>query len=142
MTSTITQNSWLWVTGPDRLTDHTGHELPAVTPGAQVRGRNWWGCDRGTRAGDRALLCTMWGPSSVAYLVDVLSDARTPRPWEGTDPRWPSVCDYLVVERFEVAALTDQPEFRRWRAMPQVRYGGAFPISDAAWWALRGHAPA
>ena len=135
MMTTATMH-WLWVAPADRLVDPTGREAAAVAPGGQVRGRHWWPCDRSTRAGDRALLCAMAPDVAVAYRVEVLSDAREPRPWEAVAGARPglSVCDYVVRER--VAAPVDDAEFARWRGLPQVRRGGPFPLSEAAWTAL------
>ena len=136
MTSTLTRHSWVWVAGPERFTDHTGRELSAVSPGTQIRGRHWWGCDPGTRSGDRALLCTLRPGSALAYVVEVLSDARAPRPWEATDTGCTAVCDYVVVDRLVGPELAARPELERWRAMDQVRRGGAFPLSERAWASL------
>ena len=136
MTSTLTRHSWIWVAGPERFLDHTGRELSSVSPGIQVRGRHWWGCDRTTRSGDRALLCTLRPGAHLAYVVEILSDARAPRPWEATDAGCTSVCDYVVVDRLVGPELAARPEFERWRAMPHVRRGGAFPLSHRAWESL------
>ena len=136
MTSTLTRHSWLWIAGPERFCDHAGRERPDVAPGLQVRGRHWWGCDRATRAGDRALLATLRADSQVAYVVEVLSDARAPRPWEAVDAGCIAVCDYVVVDRIVGPELGEHPEFVRWRTMSQVRRGGAFPVSHRVWVAL------
>lgn len=136
MPITLTRSHWLWIADAARCLDRTGRELPDVAPGMQVRGRHWWACDRRTRAGDEAILVVGDPASTLAYLVEVVSDAREPRPWEA-GPATPHVCDYRVVARLSTAsasASAPDADLDRW---VRVTRAGSYVIPEATWAALR-----
>ena len=137
MPATLTRSHWLWIADTARCLDRTGRELPDVAPGMQVRGRHWWSCDRRTRAGDEAILVVGDPASTLAYLVEVVSDAREPRPWEAGGAT-PHVCDYRVLARLGAGpAGSDDADLDR---RVRVTRAGSYTIPGAAWAALRDRA--
>ena len=100
-TASTAPTTWWWAAEPGHCWGPDGRDLAAVAPGAQVRGRHWWPCDRTTRAGDRAVIVVTRGGTTVTYVADVLSDAREPRPWELSARLTLYVCDYAVHARVD-----------------------------------------